>query len=149
MLPENRRPPAPVPPINDPQAIAACLRMRTIAVVGLSDQAFRASYGVARYMQAHGYTIIPVNPTVREVLGEPAYPALAAIGRPVELVDVFRRAEYLAGIVDEAIAAGARAIWTQLDVIDYAAAERARAAGLIVVMNRCLKIEHAAAGGEF
>jgi len=139
----ERTPAAPaVPPINDPQAIRACLAMRTIAVVGLSDQPFRPSYGVSQYMQRQGYTIIPVNPTIRSVLGLPAYPSLAAIGQPIELVDVFRRSEYVAEIVDEAIAAGARGLWLQMGVIDRAAAERARAAGLFVVMDRCIKVEH-------
>lgn len=131
-----------VPPINDPQAIHTLLQMRTIAVVGLSDQPDRASYDVARYMQRRGYTIIPVNPTIPAALGEPAYPALTAIGRPVELVNIFRRPEFVAAVVDEAIAIGARGIWMQLGVSDRAAAERARAAGLLVVMDRCIKVEH-------
>jgi len=139
---ETNRPPEP-PPVNAPAAIDAMLAMRVIAVVGLSDDPGRASYGVARYMQKQGYEIIPVNPQIREALGRPAYPTLAAIGRPVELVDIFRRSEFVGAIVDEAIAVGARGIWMQLGVQDAAAAERARAAGLYVVMNRCLMVDHA------
>jgi predicted CoA-binding protein len=135
--------PATAPPVNAPDAIEAMLAMRVIAVVGLSDDPGRASYGVARYMQQQGYEIIPVNPLIREALGRPAYASLADIGRPVELVDIFRRSEYVGAIVDEAIAAGARGIWMQLGVQDAAAAERARAAGLYVVMNRCLMVDHA------
>jgi uncharacterized protein len=135
--------PAGAPPVNAPAAIEAMLAMRVIAVVGLSDDPERASCGVARYMQNHGYEIIPVNPLIREALGRPAYPSLAAIDRPVELVDIFRRSEFVGAIVDEAIAAGARGIWMQLGVQDAAAAERARAAGLYVVMNRCLMVDHA------
>ncbi len=139
--------PVTVPPVNDPRAIAACLAMHTIAVVGLSDQPARTSNRVAAYMQAQGYTIIPVNPQIREALGVRAYPSLAAIDQPFALVNVFRRSEFVAGVVDEAIAAGAQGLWTQLGVIDYTAAERARRAGLVVVMDRCLMVERAARGG--
>jgi predicted CoA-binding protein len=93
-------------------------------------------------MQGQGYRIIPVNPTIRESLRQPAYPSLRAVPEPVELVDIFRRSEYVADIVDEAIAIGARGIWMQIGVIDHAAAEKARAAGLLVVMDRCIKVEH-------
>src|SRR5690348_8711619 len=136
-------PPAPtVPPINDPAAIRGCLALRTIAVVGLSDQPYRPSYDVSRYMQRQGYTTIPVNPTIREALGQPASRSPAAIGRPAAPGNSLRRSAPVAAVVDEAIAAGARGLWRQLGVIDPAAAERARAAGLLVVMNRCLKVEH-------
>lgn len=136
----------PVPPVNDPRAIRALLQMRHIAVVGLSDTPGRTSYQIAAYMQQHGYTIIPVNPLIREALGQPAYPTLAAIGHPVELVNIFRRSEYVAEVVAAAIAAGARGIWMQVGVTDARAAEEARAAGLLVVMNRCLMVEHARHG---
>src|SRR4051812_11210573 len=141
-MPENPAPTPTVPPVNDPEAIRSCLAMRTIAVVGLSDQPYRPSYDVTRYMQRQGYTIIPVNPTIRSALGQPAYPSLAAIGQPVELVNVFRRSMHIAALVDEVIAVGARGLWLQLGVVDPAAAERARAAGLFVVRNRCIKVEH-------
>jgi predicted CoA-binding protein len=118
------------------------MEYRRWAVVGCSPDPARASHRVARFLQEHGYRVIPVNPRVSEVLGERCYPSLAEIPEPVEVVDVFRRSS-LAGVhVDEAIEAGARAVWLQLGVIDEAAAERARAAGLRVVMDRCPAIEH-------
>ncbi len=126
------------------EEINAILDMKKIAVVGLSSDPSRASYGVARYMQRHGYQVIPVNPNEAEILGEKAYPGLPDLPEPPEVVDVFRRPEHVAGVVDEAIAAGAKAIWLQLGVIDKQAAQKARNAGLLVVMDRCIKIEHAA-----
>ncbi|MGI8587681.1 MAG: CoA-binding protein [Chloroflexia bacterium] len=137
----TERPPA--PPINDPAAIREMLEMKRIAVVGLSASPGRTSYNVAAYMQQHGYKIVPVNPTISESLGEKSYPSLSEIGGQVELVNVFRRSEYVSEVVDEAIAAGARGIWMQLGVIDQEAAERARAAGLLVVVDRCIMVEHA------
>lgn len=118
---------------------------RTIAVVGLSDNPTRDSHSVGRYLQANGYRVIPVNPAVDEVLGERAYPDLASIPDDVEIdiVDVFRRPEHVPEIVDAAIARGARAVWMQLGVHHRDAAERARKAGLTVVENRCIKVEHA------
>ncbi len=124
--------------------IDAILGMKKVAVVGLSSEPSRASYGVAKYMQGRGYQVIPVNPKEAEILGEKAYPSLSDLPEPPDVVDVFRRPEHVAGLVDEAIAAGAKAIWLQLGVIDEKAAQKARDAGLIVVMDRCLKIEHAA-----
>jgi uncharacterized protein len=123
--------------------IDAILRMKRVAVVGLSSNPSRASHGVARYMQQHGYEIIPVNPMESELLGERSYSTLSDIPEPPEVVDVFRRPEYVAAIVDEAIKVGAKAIWLQLGVIDVAAARKARQAGLLVVMDRCIKVEHA------
>jgi predicted CoA-binding protein len=141
-LPSDTSLPAATPPVNDPQAIRVLLNVRTIAVVGLSDHPGRPSYDVARYMQGQGYRIIPVNPNIRESLRQPAYPSLRDVPEPVELVDIFRRSEYVADIVDQAIAIGAKGVWMQVGVIDQAAAEKARAAGLLVVMDRCLKVEH-------
>jgi predicted CoA-binding protein len=114
---------------------------KTWAVVGCSPQPSRDSHDVAAFLQARGYRVIPVNPSCDEVLGERCYPSLAAIPDPVDVVDVFRRSELAGAHVDEAIAIGAKAVWLQLGVIDEAAAERARDAGLDVVMNRCPKIE--------
>jgi predicted CoA-binding protein len=98
---------------------------------------------VAEYMQGHGYRIVPVNPNVEEVLGEKSYASLGDIPFEVDAVDVFRRSEHLAGIVQDAIAKGVVGVWTQLDVVDPLAAETARAAGLVVVMDRCWMVEHA------
>jgi hypothetical protein len=113
-------------------------RVGTIAVVGLSPSPVRPSHGVARALQGFGYRIIPVNPTVVEVLGEKACPSLRDLPEPVDLVDVFRESSHVAGIVDDCIALKLPAIWLQDGVIDEAAALRARAAGLTVVMDRCL-----------
>jgi predicted CoA-binding protein len=116
---------------------------RTIAVVGLSANPGRPSYGVARYLQRAGYRIIPVNPNVSEVLGERAYATLSELPGQVDVVEVFRRSEFAGAIVDEAIAIGAGAVWLQDGVVDEAAAERARAAGLDVVMDDCMMRRHA------
>lgn len=115
---------------------------RTIAVVGLSSKPFRPSYGVSEYMQLAGYRVIPVNPTETQVLGEKSYPRLEDVPEKVDLVNIFRRSEYAAPIVDSAIAIGARAVWMQEGVEDQAAAEKARQAGLLVVMDRCILKEH-------
>ena len=125
---------------------------RTIAVVGLSNDPTRPSYDVSAYMQAQGYRIIPINPAVPEVLGERAYPTLAAVPDFIEIdiVNIFRRSEFVAAVVEQAIARKAahptqvRAIWMQLDVVDEVAAAKARAAGIEVVMDRCILIEHRA-----
>jgi predicted CoA-binding protein len=114
----------------------------TIAVVGLSSSRFRASYGVSQYMQSAGYRIIPVNPNEREVLGEKAYARLEDVPEKIDVVDVFRRSEFVPEIVDAAIRVGARAIWMQEGVADEAAAQRARDAGLFVVMDSCILKEH-------
>lgn len=116
---------------------------KTIAVVGLSPDPARPSHGVARYLQRAGYRIIPVNPNVDEVLGERAYPTLSRLPGPVDVVDIFRRSEFVGPIVDEAIAIGAGAVWLQDGVVDEAAAGRARAAGLDVVMDDCMMRCHA------
>ncbi|MGA2591946.1 MAG: CoA-binding protein [Bryobacteraceae bacterium] len=115
---------------------------RTIAVVGLSSKRFRPSYGVTEYMQRNGFRIIPVNPLETAVLGEKSYPNLDAVPERVDIVDVFRRSEFVPDIVEAAIRIGARAVWMQEGVVHEAAAERARAAGLTVVMDRCILKEH-------
>ncbi len=119
-------------------------RTRTIAVVGLSPKESRPSNLVARYLLDAGFTIIPVNPGQTEILGLPCYPDLRAIPTPVDLVDIFRRSEEVGPVVDEAIAMGAKAVWMQEGVVNEAAAARARGAGLAVIMDRCLKVDHQA-----
>jgi predicted CoA-binding protein len=116
---------------------------RTIAVVGLSPDPRRPSHGVARYLQRAGYRIIPVNPNVDQVLGERAYPSLRQISEAVDVVEVFRRSEFVGPIVDDAIAIKASALWLQDGVIDEDAAARARASGMDVVMDDCMMRRHA------
>ncbi|MEW6274443.1 MAG: CoA-binding protein [Bacillota bacterium] len=116
---------------------------KTIAVVGLSDKPERDSYRVAQYMQEKGYRIIPVNPRLKEVLGEKAYPDLASLPEPVDIVNVFRRSEEVPGVVKDALAAKPAVIWLQLGVVNEEAALFAQSQGVQVVMDRCIKIEHA------
>ena len=115
---------------------------RVVAVVGLSPKPDRPSYRVANYLKEQGYKIIPVNPSAREILGEACYPDLISILEPVDVVDIFRRSEDVPGIVEEAIKIGAKAVWMQEEVINEEAAERARDAGLAVVMDKCMFKEH-------
>jgi predicted CoA-binding protein len=122
-------------------------RANTVAVVGISEKPDRDSHKVAKYLKDHGYKIIPVNPKLKEVLGEPCYPDLKSIPEHVDLVDIFRSTDAIPGIVDEAIAVGAGSVWMQLGLIHQEAAEKARKAGLSVVMNRCTKIEHTRLSG--
>jgi len=119
------------------------LRSRTLAVVGLSAQWHRPSYFAAKYMRDHGYRIFPVNPRYDEVLGQRCYPDLRSVPEPIDIVDCFRKAEEIPAIADVAIAIGAKVLWMQLGIVNDDAAQRASAAGLDVVMNRCVKIEHA------
>lgn len=118
---------------------------RTIAVVGISNKPHRDSYRVSSYMQRAGYRIIPVNPVLKgqEILGEKVVESLADIEEPIDIVNVFRRAELVGPVVDEAIAVGARAVWIQLGIVNEAAAQKARDAGLDVVMDRCIMVDHA------
>lgn len=116
---------------------------RTIAVVGLSAKWHRPSFFAAKYLQQHGYRIIPVNPNYEEILGEKSYPDLESIPEPVDVVDIFQRPDRVPPLTDSAIDIGARVLWMQIGVVHEPAAERARAAGLDVVMDRCMKIEHA------
>jgi uncharacterized protein len=121
---------------------------RTIAMVGASDRPERASYGVMKFLQAHGYRVLPVNPTItgEHVHGEYVWRELSQIGEPIDIVDIFRNSEAAGEAVDQAISVGAKAVWMQLGVVNQEAAERAEAAGLKVVMNRCPKIEIARLG---
>ncbi|MFQ5662228.1 MAG: CoA-binding protein [Terriglobia bacterium] len=118
-------------------------RSKVIAVVGLSSKSHRPSYGVARYLQRVGYRIIPVNPNEVEVLGEKSYARLEALPVKVNIVNIFRRSEFVPAVVASAIAIGAKVVWMQEGVVNEEAAARARAAGLEVVMNRCILKEHA------
>lgn len=123
---------------------------RTIAMVGASTNWNRPSYFVMKYLQEKGYRVIPVNPGAagKELLGETVYPDLRSIPEPVDMVDIFRRSDHVPPIVEEAIEIGARTIWMQLNVINEEAAEKARAAGLTVIMDRCPKIEYGRLSGE-
>ena len=117
-------------------------KARTIAVVGLSSSPLRPSYGVAAYMQTHGYRIIPVNPTINGALGEKAYAMLHDVPEKIDIVDVFRRPEFVMEVVEQAIALKVPCLWMQEDVVNEEAAEKARQAGLFVVMDRCILKEH-------
>ena len=127
-----------------PEEIAAILQnYRVVAVVGLSPQPDRPSHQVASYLKEHGYLIVPVRPGCAEILGEKCYPTLKDVPYPVDVVDIFRNVEAIPAIVDEAIAAGAKVVWMQLGLAEPESAKKARAAGLEVVMDRCIKVEHA------
>jgi len=127
---------------GDGQVKQALTEAKRIAVVGLSPKPERDSNMVARYLQAHGYEIIPVNPVLDQVLGVKAYPDLASIPGPVDMVDVFRRSEFVPPIAQQAQDIGAKVLWLQLGVIHGQAAAAAREAGLLVVQDACLKVEH-------
>ena|SRR5579872_4340394 len=129
--------------MSEGKTIADLLRSaHTIAVVGLSNKQWRASYGVSEYMQRAGYKIIPVNPELREVLGERCYPDVESAPGPIDIVNIFRRSELVPEVVEAAIRVGAKAVWMQEGVVNEDAAARAKAAGLVVVMDRCLLKEH-------
>lgn len=131
----------------DSDGIAEVLRRaKNIAVVGLSDNPMRASYGVATYMQQQGYRIIPVNPFVQATLGQKAYPSLSAVPDPIDIVDVFRRPEAVPAIVDDVIKLKVPVLWLQETVVHEEAAEKARRAGVFVVMDLCILKEHRARG---
>lgn len=122
-------------------------RSKTIAVVGLSDSPLRASHGVSAYMQSHGYRIIPVNPQIREALGEPAYPSLLDVPEKIDIVNIFRRPEFVSEVVDQAIQLKVPVIWMQEEVVHEQAAEKARRHGICVIMDRCILQEHRARFG--
>jgi hypothetical protein len=133
---------------NDPEIAEILRTARTIAIVGISHKEHRDSHKVAKYLKEQGYTIIPVNPKYKEVLGEPCYPDLASVPGKIDIVDIFRNIEAIPGIVDEAIRVGAACVWMQLGLAHNASAEKARAADLKVVMNKCTKVEHHRLLGE-
>jgi predicted CoA-binding protein len=129
--------------VSDEDRITEILQnAKTIAVVGLSPSPLRPSYGVAAYLQTQGYRIIPVNPTIEGALGEKAYPSLREVPEKIDIVDVFRRSEFVAPVVDDAIAVGAPVVWMQEGVEHHDAATKAREAGIFVVMDRCILKEH-------
>ncbi|MEM4658758.1 MAG: CoA-binding protein [Candidatus Methanosuratincola sp.] len=130
--------------MDDIETLKRILReTKTIAMVGLSAEWMRPSNFAAKYLKEHGYRIIPVNPRYKEILGERCYPSLLEIPEKVDVVDIFRRQEDVPPIVEDAIRIGAKVVWMQLGIVNEEAAKRAREAGLEVVMNRCMKIEHA------
>ena len=122
---------------------ATLLSARTVAIVGLSPDPLRASYFIGYYLKRHGYKIVPVNPKEREILGEKSYPSLKDIPFPVDVVDVFRRPDAVPAIARDAVAIGAKALWMQFNVISPEAAKIAEDGGVTVVMDRCMKVEHA------
>ena len=128
--------------LDDTQITELLKNSKTIAVVGLSDKPWRPSFGVTQYMAGHGYEIIPVNPEISESLGKVACAALDDVAGPIDIVNIFRRSEFVGPLVDRAIALGAKCIWMQEGVRDDEAAERARAAGLSVVQDRCILKYH-------
>jgi len=131
-------------PATGPEEIKAILQnFKVVAVVGLSPKPERPSFRVAQYLKDHGYRIIPVNPGQKEILGEKCYSRLSDIPFPVEVVDIFRNIEAIPAIVDEAIAMGAKVVWMQQGLVEPASAQKARESGLQVVMDRCMKIDHA------
>ena len=130
-------------PVAEVDRIAGLLKSaKTIAVVGLTDNPMRPSYGVSHYMQSQGYRIIPVNPNIKKWLGVKAYPSLRDVSEKIDIVDIFRRSDAVPGIVDEAIALKVPAIWMQEGVVHHEAAEKARLAGIFVVMDKCILKEH-------
>lgn len=133
-----------IPSHNPPQEDirALLLGAKRIAIVGLSDKPERDSYGVARYLIAHGYDVIPVNPAAKEILGRSSHASLAGVPGPIDIVDIFRKSEAVPAIVQDAIRLGARAIWMQFGVVHEHAARQAEEAGLVVVQSRCIKIDH-------
>jgi predicted CoA-binding protein len=131
--------------LNDNDPITELLKqVKTIAVVGLSDSPMRISHDVSEYMQRQGYRIIPVNPRIASALGEKSYPALSDVPGKIDIVNVFRRSVFVPGIVDEVIRLKLPVLWLQEGVVDEAAAEKARQAGIFVVMDRCILKEHRA-----
>ena len=128
--------------MNEPALIEELVRAKTIAVIGLSEDAAKPSHYVSAYMQSAGARILPVNPSIAAVLGEKSYPSLADLPEKPELVNVFRLPRFIPAIVDQMIALGLPAIWIQQGIIDESSARRAEAAGIRVVMDRCLMVEH-------
>jgi len=129
-------------PVHTDPITEILLRAKTIAVVGLSANPLRPSHGVAAYLQAQGYHIIPVNPQIEAALGEKAYPSLLDVPEKIDIVNIFRRPEFVEEVVDQAIRLGVPTVWMQEEVIHEKAAQKARHAGIFVVMDRCILLEH-------
>ena len=129
-------------PVHTDPITEILLRAKTIAVVGLSANPLRPSHGVAAYLQAQGYHIIPVNPQIEAALGEKAYPSLLDVPEKIDIVNIFRRPEFVEEVVDQAIRLGVPTVWMQEEVIHEKAAQKARRAGIFVVMDRCILVEH-------
>ena len=128
---------------EEQQTIEKILRTaRTVATVGLSNDTSRPAHTVPAYLQSQGYRVIPVNPTIESALGEKAYASLSDVPEPIDVVQIFRRSDQVGPIVDEAIQVGAKAVWMQIGITDEEAAARAHAAGLDVVMNQCMRVQH-------
>ena len=136
-----------VSPVSSDPITDVLRSARTIAVVGLSDKPLRPSHGVAAYLQAQGYRIIPVNPHISEALGEKSYASLLEVAEKIDIVNIFRRPEFVEAVVEQAIQRKVPAVWMQEEVIHEGAAARARAAGIFVVMDRCILLEHRARFG--
>jgi len=130
--------------MNEPETIERILAMKMVAVVGLSDNPERPSFGVARYLMENGYEVVPVNPGINEWMGKKSFSDLSTVLQKIDVVDIFRKSEAVPEIVEHAIKIGAKAIWMQEGVINEAAARRAEEAGLLVVMDRCMAKAHAA-----
>jgi uncharacterized protein len=128
--------------VNDTTLQELLTKASVIAVVGHSEKPHRTSYNIAQFLRRAGYKVYAVNPLVETIDGERSYPSLADVPEPIDIVNVFRRSEYLSGVVDDAIAVGAKAVWAQLGVYDDEAARKAESAGLPMVMNACIKVEH-------
>lgn len=141
-----RVPMAPGTPGNfaEPETVGKILAMKVVAVVGLSDNPERPSFGVARYLMENGYDVVPINPSMPEWMGKKSFPDLQSAIQKIEVVDIFRKPEAVPEIVEQAIKIGAKAVWMQEGVVSEAAARRAEDAGLLVVMDRCIMKEHAA-----
>ena len=149
MTPPGGAAPFDLAPYQDPLTIQRVLNQaKTVAIVGLSPNELRASYFVGFYLKRHGYTVIPVNPGQSSILGEPCYKRLADVPGTIDIVNVFRAPDALPGIAAEAVAAGAGALWCQFGVINEEGARIAASSGLAVVMDRCIKVEHARFAGR-
>ena len=149
MSPDTAVPPFDLARFQDPMTIQRVLNnARTVAIVGLSGNELRASYFVGYYLKRHGYRVIPVNPRESEILGEKSLPSLADVPVPVDIVNVFRAPDALPGIAADAVAIGAGALWCQFGVINADGARIAEEGGLTVVMDRCIKVEHARFAGR-